>query len=288
MKTWLLPLHYERRYARFLKKTVAELRKELLQRLGDIIRLQTRAANNVGAESDSVSIAIEEVFEWWRAKREENRRTYAGYFSIVNLFNDSQFTNVVASLTGISLPSTRSAPFSSDRYYSSTPDMLAVLGDDADIYREETYLESIRGNWIDTQDIYMDTVVSQTVNETELLVRKAVVVSTISKVIRDTINAKLDKTAQRVEQGAKDQINTLDAVLTRERQRSIGANEYVWETRRDERVRGNPNGLYPTAKPSHYAREGQVFKWNKPPEGGHPGEAWGCRCRAVLRLPRLK
>ena len=26
--------------------------------------------------------------------------------------------------------------------------------------------------------------------------------------------------------------------------------------------------------------DGKVFSWDSPPEGGHPGEDYGCRCEA--------
>lgn len=44
---------------------------------------------------------------------------------------------------------------------------------------------------------------------------------------------------------------------------------YIWRTQRDDVVRSE-----------HAVREGQVFSWENPPPGGHPGEAYGCRCRA--------
>lgn len=54
---------------------------------------------------------------------------------------------------------------------------------------------------------------------------------------------------------------------------------YIWRTRRDGKVRS-----------THAAREGQVFSWNDPPQGGNPGEDYGCRCTAghtCLKLPSL-
>ena len=50
---------------------------------------------------------------------------------------------------------------------------------------------------------------------------------------------------------------------------------YVWRTRRDGKVRSH-----------HAEREGQVFAWDEPPEGGHPGEDYGCRCTAEAYLPQ--
>lgn len=79
---------------------------------------------------------------------------------------------------------------------------------------------------------------------------------------------------------ARDQLNKLNGVLSKERQTSIGVRRYVWRTSLDERVRGNPAGRYPNAFPSHWDREGKIFEWETPPIDGHPGEAINCRCYA--------
>lgn len=42
--------------------------------------------------------------------------------------------------------------------------------------------------------------------------------------------------------------------------------QYIWRTVKDNDVR-----------PAHAAREGQIFSWTNPPEGGHPGEDYNCR-----------
>lgn len=47
------------------------------------------------------------------------------------------------------------------------------------------------------------------------------------------------------------------------------AGRYIWRTRGDGKVRS-----------AHAERDGKVFSWDDPPEGGHPGEAPNCRCRA--------
>ena len=45
---------------------------------------------------------------------------------------------------------------------------------------------------------------------------------------------------------------------------------YVWRTQRDERVRQ-----------SHWVNDGRIFSWSNPPDTGHPGEDYNCRCEAV-------
>lgn len=59
-------------------------------------------------------------------------------------------------------------------------------------------------------------------------------------------------------------------MLNVETERQDSSNgQYIWRTVQDDHVRS-----------SHRQREGQVFSWNAPPEGGHPGEDYNCRCWA--------
>lgn len=86
---------------------------------------------------------------------------------------------------------------------------------------------------------------------------------------------------------ARDQLAKWTGELNRIRQTQLGITSYVWSTSLDERVRGNPSGKYPNAKPSHWAKEGKEFKWADPPKDtGHPGNDYQCRCtaRAVIEV----
>ena len=66
-----------------------------------------------------------------------------------------------------------------------------------------------------------------------------------------------------------DQVGKLNSRLMQFYQRSAGITEYRWQTMMDSRVR-----------PRHRARQGKIFKWDEPPEDGHPGMAIRCRCVA--------
>lgn len=85
---------------------------------------------------------------------------------------------------------------------------------------------------------------------------------------------------------ARDQTSKLTGALVRTRQEAIGIEEYIWRTSQDQRVAGNPSGLYPDASNNstfhgnHYEREGKRFRWDTPPPDGHPGHAGFCRCHA--------
>lgn len=96
---------------------------------------------------------------------------------------------------------------------------------------------------------------------------------------------------------ARDQVAKLNSSLSRGRMEQAGFETYIWSTSMDERVRGNPGGLYPGAVPSHWVMEGRVCRWDNPGvwqdrDGSwvsrpldaptvHPGEAIMCRCVAV-------
>jgi SPP1 gp7 family putative phage head morphogenesis protein len=59
------------------------------------------------------------------------------------------------------------------------------------------------------------------------------------------------------------------ALINELRQRGLGIRQYVWRSRDDGKVRS-----------SHAHYDDQVFSWDDPPEGGHPGQAFNCRCHA--------
>jgi len=53
------------------------------------------------------------------------------------------------------------------------------------------------------------------------------------------------------------------------RQEDLGIERYIWRSQDDARVRA-----------SHAEYDDHVFRWDEPPEGGHPGQAHNCRCYA--------
>lgn len=73
---------------------------------------------------------------------------------------------------------------------------------------------------------------------------------------------------------ARNETGNASAYAAREWQQAVGVTEYVWRTASDNRVR-----------PEHAARNGEVFRWDDPPEDGHPGQAIQCRCVAQAVLP---
>lgn len=79
----------------------------------------------------------------------------------------------------------------------------------------------------------------------------------------------------RAELVARDQIGKLNGQISNLRQEAVGVERYIWRTALDERVRD-----------SHKVLEGKIFYWNSkdgpqpPPQIGHPGNDYRCRCYA--------
>ena len=61
------------------------------------------------------------------------------------------------------------------------------------------------------------------------------------------------------------------------RQEDLGVVQYTWRSQDDAKVRDN-----------HAAYDDRAFRWDNPPEGGHPGEAHNCRCYAEPVLPDVQ
>ncbi len=106
--------------------------------------------------------------------------------------------------------------------------------------------------------------------------------------IRDRIQERMNVVRSRAELIARDQTLKLYGQIQEERQTQAGIEEYVWSTSEDERVRGNPSGLYPKSHGNHWKLEGKTFRWDDPPivdeQSGrreHPGGDFQCRCAAI-------
>jgi SPP1 gp7 family putative phage head morphogenesis protein len=119
--------------------------------------------------------------------------------------------------------------------------------------------------------------------------------------IKDVSSA-FGKIDNRVKTIARNEVSTINSQITQARQRAIGIDMYIWRTSQDERVRGNPSGKYPNARPRHDTMEGKYCRWDDPSvyadsledakEGKwkkrssinapslHAGEPINCRCTA--------
>ena len=90
---------------------------------------------------------------------------------------------------------------------------------------------------------------------------------------------------------ARTQIATFNSLTSKIRAQNLGIKRAKWVTSRDERVRGNPGGKYPNARPSHYALDGVEFDLSK---GAYingqyllPGTSPNCRCDYIMVIPEM-
>ncbi len=90
------------------------------------------------------------------------------------------------------------------------------------------------------------------------------------------IEERLGMVEEKAEAIARDQVLTLNGKITRHRHVAAGIKSYIWTTAGDERVRSE-----------HEELDGQEFSWDSPPEPGHPGEDYNCRCVAYPVIPDL-
>ncbi len=90
------------------------------------------------------------------------------------------------------------------------------------------------------------------------------------------LKANTDSLETRLQQAEAQALRRLRQQLDQCRQPAAGVRQYVWRSRDDGKVRY-----------SHAAHDDQVFSWDQPPPGGHPGEAFNCRCYAEPVLTNL-
>lgn len=64
-------------------------------------------------------------------------------------------------------------------------------------------------------------------------------------------------------------VHRFGAEPNREWQVELGVTRYIWRSKDDDKVRSR-----------HAQYDDQIFSWDEPPEGGHPGEGYNCRCFA--------
>ena len=91
------------------------------------------------------------------------------------------------------------------------------------------------------------------------------------KEIAMQVQAVLDSSESRAKIIARDQVQKHNCGLNQLRQQDAGIEEYRWSNSGDKIVR-----------PLHREpRNGNIYRWDSPPPGGHPGEAVLCRCVAI-------
>lgn len=92
-----------------------------------------------------------------------------------------------------------------------------------------------------------------------------------TRALSKAISGRFSVARSRADLIATDQVGTLNAEITQERQTQLGIESYIWSSSGDSRVR-----------PLHEQLNGTTRRWDDPhPTEGHPGMPIRCRCTAL-------
>lgn len=141
-------------------------------------------------------------------------------------------------------------------------------------------------DWIAENTQLIQNLQTEYLNRIQESIRTGFRESRTSRQIAKDIQKATGITWRRAQLIAVNEVGNLNAQINKERNEELGIDKAEWISSRDERVRGNPGGLYPDARPSHWANDGKIFKWSEGLNGELPGQPIRCRCfgRSIIEL----
>lgn len=145
-----------------------------------------------------------------------------------------------------------------------------ILGVDLTPFFRGADIQDVIDNQIAANVSLIKSIPSQYTDKLEALVMNALQTGQTNEELAKEIKKLGHSTDIRARLIARDQMGKINGAINKKRQTSMGVETYDYLTAKDERVR-------PLCRRHH----GQTFRWDTPPEGGHPGEKIGCRCTAV-------
>jgi len=183
--------------------------------------------------------------------------------------------------------------------------MKSVLGVE-DVFRRDKFMASRLKSFVNMNTELITKLSNETLTNVRRIVESGIKSGDRYESIRDALYEEgFVGTESRAELIARDQVSKLNGELTEARQKSLGVEYYIWRANSDGRARGDPDGKYPDASPSHWALNGMLCKWDDDSvysddngetwkdradiDGfiGHPGEDFDCRCYAEAVLDDL-
>jgi len=138
---------------------------------------------------------------------------------------------------------------------------------------EAVKLETMKNLWVNENLDLIKSVDRNVLDSVRRTLTEKVVAAADKKILMSELTAEIERltgvSRTRAALIGADQVGKLHGRLARYKQMSEGIERYIWVTRGDSRVR-----------PAHRVRHGVSYRWDSPPDGGHPGEAIRCRCVA--------
>ena len=258
---WLRPDGVQRDYMRALLEYVSDVRERTRNVLVSALpRILAEAGQrNDGTRLDDWPSEIERLIESLtvygeRRAQQVDPRIYAGRISD---FNAAQRNQIIRSVLGV------------------------------DVIASEPWMADMLASWAAENRRLIRSITSDSLTQIDGMVQRGVRGGEGIDQLTSKIMDRFGVAESRARLIARDQTGKLNSQLTEERQESLGVTQYTWRNVDDERVRGNPGGLYPESEFNHWSREGRVYSWDSPPADGHPGIPIQCRCYAEPVLDHL-
>ncbi|ENX22459.1 hypothetical protein F892_01701 [Acinetobacter vivianii] len=146
----------------------------------------------------------------------------------------------------------------------------SIIGVDLTPFYRASDIQDVVDTNIEANVSLIRSIPSQYADKVEALVLNALQTGQTNEELAKAI-AKLGQTTDyRARLIAADQMGKINGQINKARQLSMGVETYTWQTAKDERVRLD-----------HRHKQGETFRWDDPPAGGHPGEPIRCRCTAL-------
>lgn len=253
----------EFQYFRQLKQITRELQKEVSEMV--LMLLKTRKRE---FQSDGIGLDVNQVL----ASLKQKWGSQGGFVNSAKGIGLAMVNRVNASNRGAFVRNLQGAV---------GVDINAILREEelrdfveSQVSKNVSIIENLPVNYLNQIEILVNNGVSQGLRFEEIA--KQITAKTGSA------NAKL---LNRIKTIARNEVANINSQLNKRRSETLGIKKFIWQTAMDERVRGNPGGLYPNARPSHYHLNGKEFTWRKGAKTSAgsvwPGSQINCRCVAI-------
>jgi SPP1 gp7 family putative phage head morphogenesis protein len=143
----------------------------------------------------------------------------------------------------------------------------AVLG--IPVLRQERWLTDKLSAFVTGNVALIKDITDKGIADIQTLLMTRIEAGDSNATIAKAIAERLEVTRRRARFIARDQVAKLNGKLTELRQKEVGVEKYIWRAVQDGATRA-----------SHLRNHGKTFSWDDPPETGHPGEDFQCRCTA--------
>lgn len=285
----LYPKAIERDFERHLIALVRRIRSETLRRLRPVFESYREAHARATARAKE---ARGDAAPWGAPGPETDREVAAAWNRILSTIAsvrtlaklvDPEAEKVVVERIGRGVISFNRAKVRD--FIAADPreawKKRVMMIDVADVVPEEL----LQGFIAENVDL-ITSIPETTFDRMERVIRKSLSAGADPKTLAKIIEESFDVSKSRARLIARDQVAKANGQITRKTHEDAGVTRYRWVTARDERVRGNPAGLWPEGR--HFDLDGKVFSWREPPivdpkrgRREHPGGDYQCRCVAI-------